>query len=206
MKIKNYTRARLITLFLIALILSPAVRAKPYRSLNESRYINALITAKIQFSYGNDGAHDGTVMNIGVNNQGKVEQPLPEVQRIVNLGTKAIPLLIAHLDDTRLTSAVFDANEHPIRHIPVGYICYDILEHITRDTRKNYRSGCVDGYDDGYCACDVKGYCFAPDEYIIKGNRYIARPSVHRAKLNWQKSYRNGYVKYQYPEWWKRRA
>jgi hypothetical protein len=190
----------------VMLICCPTIQAKQTRNLRADKYIDALISAKIKFAYGNDGAHDGTLMLIGVNNAGKVENPIPEIKRIVNLGAKAIPLLIAHLDDTRLTSVVFDRNENPLRYIPVGYICYDILTYIARDTRKIINGGCNDkvGYDDGYCACDVKGYCFPPDDYIIKGSRYIARPEVHRVKLKWQRAYRKGYLKYQYPEMRKR--
>ena len=197
---------RLITfLFLAILILFPGnLSAQSHRLRNSPNYIDALISEPALVTYSDDGAGDATVMNIGTNEMGIVERPLPAVRHLVKLGPRAIPLLIAHLDDTRLTSAKFfyyaGRKEHTIA-VPVGHVCLDILVSITRAPRI-FTWGCG---DDGLGACFESGYYFRPDAYVSNGDRVVALPVVYRAKSNWQRAYRRGYIKYHYPEWWKRR-
>lgn len=154
-----------------------------------NQYIDALVSAPSLVAYSGDGAADATV----------TENPAPAVRAIVNLGAKAIPLLIAHLDDTRLTSATFRRND--VR-VPVGHVCLDILTHIIKAPRILI----ADCADDGLGACIREGYYFRPDAFSHNGSRLILRPAVSRVKRNWQRAYRRGYIKYQYPEWWKRRT
>jgi hypothetical protein len=97
----------------------------------------------------------------------------------VRLGSKAIPLLISHLDDTRLTSARFDPNKRLA--IPVGYVCLDILTGIIHAPRIVTEECETDGLD----ACIAPGYFFRPDAYGRKGDRYIASRKVHQVKLKW---------------------
>lgn len=169
-----------------------------------NRYIDALAAAPSLVVYSEDGAADATVTNVGANNSGVVENPIPEVRAIINLGARAIPLLIAHLNDTRLTSATFNGGftrGTPIR-VPVGHVCLDILTHIIGNNPHIFIRGCA---DDGLGACLKGEYYFRPDEYYPAGRDYIAREGVHVAKVNWLRAYRKGLIKFQYPDWWKRR-
>jgi hypothetical protein len=154
-----------------------------------NRYIDSLMSAPSLVAYSDDGAADATV----------TEKPVPAVHAIINLGAKAIPLLIAHLDDARLTAATFGRNN--IR-VPVGHVCLDILTHIIKAPRILI----ADCADDGLGACIREGYYFQPDAFSHKGNKSIAPLEVSRVKRNWQRAYRRSYIKYQYPKWWKRRA
>jgi len=114
-------------------------------------------------------------------------------------------MLIAHLDDTRLTSAklcsYFPGGRSECAPVPVGYVCLDILMSIVR-APTIIRSECG---DDGFGACIVNGYYFRPDAYVRNGDRFVANAEVHRVKSNWQRANRKRYLKYEYPEWWKRR-
>src|SRR2546423_5108697 len=80
-----------------------------------SKRIDALTSTSSLVTYSDDAAADATI----------TEHPSPEVRAIVKLRSRAIPLLIAHLDDARPTAAKFKENS-----VPVGYVCLDILTHI----------------------------------------------------------------------------
>ena len=163
--------------------------------VRDERYVDALVSTQRLVAYSEDGAADATVVNVGANNSGVVEKPIPEVRAIVMLGAKAVPILIAHLDDTRLTNATFGRNN--VR-VPVGHVCLDILMHIIK-APGILNEDCA---DDGLGACLREGYYFRPDAYARNGRRIIARPEVFRVKRRWQRAYRRGHIKYQYPERW----
>jgi hypothetical protein len=93
----------------------------PVRSglAQSNRFIDALITAPSLVAYTDDGAADATVTNVGANAAGVVDHPIPQIRDLLKLGASAIPLLIAHLDDTRLTSATFGTDKV---HVPVGHV------------------------------------------------------------------------------------
>src|SRR2546427_9291536 len=129
---------------------------------------------------------------------GIVENPIQSVRDIVSLGAGAIPLLIAHLDDTRPTSAIFDTNIS--KPVPVGYVCLDILTHIVR-ARGILIEDCA---DDGLGACIKRGYYFRPDAYTRAERRYVAHSDVQEVKLRWRRAYMKGRVRFQYPHSWKR--
>jgi hypothetical protein len=169
--------------------------AKP---ASRSRYIDTLVSAPKLVTYSNDGAADATVTEVGSNAMGIVENPIPSVRDIVNLGANAIPLLIAHLDDTRPTSAIFDTNRP--RTVPIGYVCLDILTHIIQ-ARGILIEDCA---DDGLGACIRPGYYFRPDAYTRQGKRYVAHSDVRHVKLKWRQAYLKGLARFQYPHWWKR--
>jgi hypothetical protein len=183
--------------FLICLVV-PCEQAKGNRDPKSEKYIDALVSAQLPVVYHDDGAADATVMDIGANDSGVVENPIPEVSAIVDLGANAIPLLIAHLDDTRLTSATFGRNKF---QVPVGHVCLDILTYIIRGP-KILVENCS---DDGLGACVRPGYYFRPDAYTPNGSKYIAKPEVARVKANWKQAYRKGNMQYLYPQSWKPR-
>ncbi len=135
---------------------------------------------------------------MGSNALGIVENPIQSVRDIVNLGADAIPLLIAHLDDTRPTSAIFDTNRP--KPVPVGHVCLDILTHIVQGPGILIE----DCADDGLGACIKRGYYFRPDAYTRAERRYVAHSDVQQVKLRWHQAYMKGRVRFRYPPWWKR--
>lgn len=159
-------------------------------------YIDALAcSSDLQVVYGDDGAADATVMEAK-------ETTAPEVRSIVELGSQAIPLLIRHLDDRRLTSATFHTYEgrtQKIIQVPVGHICLDILTHIT-NAPKIFADECG---DDGLGACIDSKFYFRPDDYHLEGENLKWNAIAHTAKINWQNAYKKGWVKFSYPTWWK---
>jgi hypothetical protein len=190
------------TVFLLASFAFPQTtdraRATHRRASSLSGYIDALVKAPKLTTYSNDGAADATVTEVGSNDMGIVENPIQSVRDIVNLGANAIPLLIAHLDDTRLTSAIFDPNRR--KPVPVGYVCLDILTNIVR-ARNILIENCV---DDGLGACIKRGYYFRPDAYDSEGSRYVAHANVRRVKLKWRQAYLERRVRFRFPSSWRR--
>jgi hypothetical protein len=196
------------TAIIILCVFFPSmVDAHRYAAGNSDRNIDALISAPLLVTYVDDGAADSSVTNVDANSNrvGVVEAPIPSVRDIINLRQRAIPTLISHLDDTRLTSAklcsYFPGGRSECAPVPVGYVCLDILMSIVR-APTIIRSECG---DDGFGACIANGYYFRPDAYTPKGQSFIAHSEVPRVKSNWQRAYRKRRLKYEYPEWWKRR-
>jgi hypothetical protein len=191
----------LAALLILAIVIpssaTPNARARLKRHAVSDKRIDALVSARSLVTYSDDGAADATVMDVGANAKGLVENPIPEVRAIVKLGAEAIPLLIKHLNDTRLTSAKFRG-----RSVPVGHVCLDILTNIV-DAPKVLVKDCP---DDGLGACVKSGYYFRPDAYSIKKNKFLAQPEIFRVKSNWQRTYQSGEIKFQYPKWWKPNA
>jgi hypothetical protein len=199
----NHLVATAIT---VLCVLAPSpVEAQRYAAGNADRHIDALISAPTLVTYVDDGAADASVTNVDASstNVGIVENPIPSVRDIINLRQRAIPTLIVHLDDTRLTAArlcsYYPGGRKECAPVPVGYVCLDILTNIVRAPRI-IENECG---DDGLGACIEATYYLRPDAYVHKGERFVARPEVHRVKSNWQRAYRKRYLKYQYPEWWK---
>ena len=95
---------RIAFVILISFLLTASQTSSAQTHSNNSgtaQYIDALVSYQ-NFGrvYVEDGAADGSVTSS--------ERPPQAVKNILDLGPKAIPLLIAHLDDTRLTSATFE--------------------------------------------------------------------------------------------------
>lgn len=148
------------------------VLATPHQSKQE-RLINALITTTTVV-YSDDGAADATV----------TERPNKVVRQIINLKAAAIPLLIKHLDDRRLTTAQFKN-----RRVPLGHICLDILLNITKGNTVHIK----DCFDDGLGACIEFEYYFRPD--VLQHRKMKA---VQQA---WARAFQNKKIKFQYPAW-----
>src|SRR5687768_528252 len=92
----NVMKLHLMTSAFAVMLFCQGVEARINRARNLDSFIDALVTAQFKYSYGCDGAADGTVLAIGLNEAGDVENPPPEVRDLLNLGARAIPLLIAH--------------------------------------------------------------------------------------------------------------
>ena len=183
---------------------SPVVNfAKTSTPSNES-LIDALVTASELVTYGEDGAHDATVLALYLQNVDEVIPPKKEVRDIVALKDKAIPLLIDCLDDTRPTSAIFIGGYNrgkPYTKVPVGHVCLDILIHIAKNLDDNDKD-CPRGEIE-LGACIKDGFYFRPDDYSPIGDGFRERAIVRIVKANWLRAYRNGKVKYDYVVTWK---
>jgi hypothetical protein len=185
----------LLSAFTIAALLACSATAQQQKGRdNLEKLVEALAQAPtLNCNYSEDGAADATVM----------EQPVQAVKDIVKLRGKAIPFLIQHLNDLRLTNATFNggfSRDKPIR-VPVGYICLDILLSIVSGKSPVKIRNC---FDDGLGACVEPGYYFRPDEYYPAGENYLARDGVYRAKKNWQQAYSTGKLNFSYPVWWEK--
>jgi len=145
--------------------------------------IDALVSTRdLHVLYMEDAASDSSV----------TERPVPEVQGIINLGADAIPLLIEHLNDGRLTAATFKTSQGQGKprvtgREKVGYVCLDILMSVV-DGPPVWIEGCG---DDGLGACVEPGFYFRPDE--------AAGSVIAGAKTEWQKAYRGGKLKFRTP-------
>ena len=169
-----------------SMILPVVLFLLPWHSLTtwgSENHIEALLTAPLRTRYVNDGAADATV----------TETPTPEIRRIVDLHDKAMPLLIACLDDSRPTQAVYLENSQ--RHqVPLGHVCLDILMNVVRSPQI-LREDCV---DDGLGACVAEPYYYRPDITTRKD----PSQSMRAVKSKWTAAYREGKLKFVYPSWW----
>lgn len=116
----------------------------------------------------------------------------PEVRKILELEEKAIPLLIAHLDDTRLmpmTSCCSQPSE-----ITVGDACLNILTVITKTTQPMFDEKCEEDYKS---SCLKAEYSFLTGSFTKRGKRRIPSKDVVTAKQNWLKAYRKNQIKFE---------
>jgi hypothetical protein len=166
------------------LILLAILAAGPREPGEQLIFALAKMTPSVE--YVTDGAADVSVMSIGQTAEGVVEHPPGELARIVSLRLRAVPLLIAHLDDKSPTNHRFA--EVPDLRVPLGFVCLDILSMITEGPM--VVSDCT---DDGFGACVAEGYFFRPDS---------PRKDVLAVKRAWEKAYREGKVRFVAPSWW----
>lgn len=184
----------------MALVLSAALYANENNKLMQSALIDSLINSNFRYEYYDDGAGDGSIMEIGSNSNGRVDRPPRILKKIVDLGDLMIPFLIHHLDDNRETNLRFNSNSKK-NPVTIGYVSLDILTHIIElnDSIVNPECG-----DDGICACFNPGYCFRPDEFV--GEIGLRQPSklVSKTKSNFQNAYKKNLIKFHFPQWWKK--
>jgi hypothetical protein len=159
--------------------------------------IEALVKAPFKTVYHDDGAADVTVTAVATTDSSRQDAPA-QVRALLDVGPSCLPLLIAHLDDQRLTSVTFDGGRFaraPIE-VPLGYVCLDILMNATAGQAVHI----VDCADDGLGACVRAGYYFRPD--------VLSRPdgvvTMRQVKTRWQRAYRAKRVRFEYPTWLKR--
>ncbi len=159
-------------------------------------YIDALVCSpNLRVDYIDDGAADMSVL------EWSKEDTAPEARNVVERGSKAVPFLIRHLDDRRLTSATFSVHEGRTKTstpVPLGYICLDMLTNVTKAPKIHDVCG-----DDGMGACVDGGFYFRPDDYHLENGELKANAIVYTAKKNWQKAYKKGWVKFDYPIGWR---
>ncbi len=192
---KNITRALVVVGLLGGILclndLRSAMKINNHASTNElDQYITTLVNSPRLNDgyYFEDGASDYSVL---------VPNPDKAILEIIKLGDKAIPILIEHLDDTRLTSTTFHIKSNHIK-VPVGHICLDILRGIVEHNPPMFYESNDDGL--GYSWGLNDGYYFRPDDYISSDkNNYRIRLIVKIVKNNWKQAYEQNKVKYRYP-------
>jgi hypothetical protein len=119
----------------------------------------------------------------------------PEIQRILHLGPRAIPLLIAHLDDKRLLRVQTTYPEY--YRVTVGAACFDILTLIIRTDARFFDQKCLKGLDEGRTSsCSKSAYGILPEDFWRKKNLRVHQ-SVLRAKQNWANAYRKHEIHYE---------
>ena len=151
-------------------------------SAAEERLISALLSVNFENIYADDGAADGTVTDAGMVKARYGDNAYAKVHQILDLGPRAIPLLLEHLDDLRLSKTLFNG-----RPVPLGHIALDVLIHVAGDNSRIYIADCA---DDGLGACYEPDYYFRPD---------AKRDEMRRVKQKWLRLYRSGAIAFQAP-------
>ncbi len=187
------------TIFFLLLIIAGSCFAQTKKTVENpnEKLIDALVNAPELQSYYDDGAGDATVLEIDGDN--KVRDLKKEVRDILLLKQKAIPLLIEHLSDERLTAATFSGgfiSPSQTYHVPVGFICLDILTSIIGNNKTVYYK--YECGDDGMGSCINEGFYFRPDDYKSAGKELHQRDIVNIVRKNWEKAYRLGKIKYNF--------
>ncbi len=172
------------------------------------KYIDPLLAVEdFGMHYSDDGAADATVL-FPSSESTPYARPKDAVVALVRLGTKSLPLLIDCLSDIRLTSAGFDGSTitRPM-HVPVGYVCLDVLMAITRGQPISDPE-CA---SDGLGACMNYGFYFRPDDYSQCWDSLReceARPWVGVVQDHWRRAFlqkklrfRNPYDEIKIPEY-----
>jgi hypothetical protein len=136
-----------------------------------------------------------------------------EIQKIFALGKKAIPLLIAHLDDKRLTgvrasSATFEKTEE--FQVTIGAACFDLLNYIIAEDARFFDQDCLKDLrerGEGHTSsCANAKYAVFPEDFwageikvrgnLWEGKTLVVKKKVVQAKRRWQRAYRNRQIRY----------
>jgi hypothetical protein len=174
----------ILLLLTVMLCGSLAVDAQTRRrppSRNHEELINGLL--KVGGVFGDDGMY--------------IFFEDPEIQRLLNLKARAIPLLIAHLDDTRTLPVTPFTSTRRSYPITIGAACYDILTLIIRPDARFFHKKCLKQLEEGTAgSCARQRYTIFPWDFW-RGEKLRVKPSVGRAKQNWLAAYRNGQIHYE---------
>lgn len=179
---------------LAATTLTFAQTGKGRRPVNKEALITALTTSKqLPLIFRDDGVFMNTELE---------DDNVPrEVRKILSLGRSAIPLLISHLDDTRLVDMVYLSGEGEVK-VTVGDVALNILEAIVKETAPMFDEECAKGERLNGENCTEADYSYVPGSYKVnRQGRRIADKDVTAAKRNWQRAFaakKVRYVKYKY--------
>jgi hypothetical protein len=92
----------------------------------------------------------------------------PEVRRILRLGRAAVPLLIAHLDDTRLLhiDTNYPDESGGYYRVTVGAACFDLLTHFIRLDARFFDKKCLKELDEATAgSCAKRGFRILPEDF-----------------------------------------
>jgi hypothetical protein len=154
----------LICVVLLAAVLSPTVPAQTKRdraAQRGERLITALANSKtVPGLWGDDGFEHVDMS--------------PDVIRIFDLGKRAIPLLIKHLDDQRpFKHMMFYGDPNNPEKVTVGEGVLVLLGYIVRTEAPFFDMACIKDEGRNEDRCNGDGYLFG-----------------RRGKRNWHKAYR----------------
>jgi hypothetical protein len=144
--------------------------------LAERRVVALLRSKGLRFTFGDDGVM--TCLGAHVR----------EVDAIVALGPRAIPALIAHLDDTRELPTTYMAANYAAREVPLGMACFDILASVVADGPPVFTDPACEG--DGVRECVDVRYSLDPDDFRMTKAGYRATRRVREVRRNWERAYR----------------
>lgn len=117
----------------------------------------------------------------------------PEVRRILGLKQNSIPLLIAHLDDTRPTRMMYCCGDKLV--LTVGDACLNMLSMIAEPTAPMFDKECL-AEADNQSFCLNENYVFSMSSYVRSGKRRLPSAEVKRAKRYWLKAYRENRIQF----------
>lgn len=187
----NLLIMRVSLLCCLALILiapDATAQTKRKKTVNGEKLISALVNSKnVAGYYGDDGI--------------SIVFEAPEIQRILKLGRKAIPLLIAHLDDKRLLNMATNPNTSGVGYqITVGAASLDLLTMMIREDARFFDKKCLkelqEGLEAPLCYCVKKAYHVSYEDFWRDGKIRVSNRIV-KAKSNWLKAYRKKQIHYE---------
>jgi hypothetical protein len=147
---------------------------------DDASYMDELISCKdVDFVYSENEASPLS----------KNGNSISAVRGIVQLRDKAIPLLIAHLDDTRPTTAMVATGQRSIP-APVGFLALDILTAIVQAEESILND----------CTRNVSGTCFER-KYHLRADE-VGTDDGERVKDAWREANRRGLLRFRFPDWW----
>ena len=192
---------RLIIFFalVVAMLVTICDAQKKKSKIKDSNeiLIDELVAVKdFPLVYVEDGAADGTVLDLNRESSVYPKPQHPTVEAILKLKSAAIPLLIRHLDDTRFTSVSADVGVPWVHysHVPVGVLCLDILTKIVNNDSRFIDDESAS--DDGLGSGLKLGFYFRPDDYLFRHNEANPKAIVLIVKRNLLKLYKRGLLRY----------
>lgn len=181
-------RACLLCSLLLILISPVTAQTKRKKKVDGEKLITALVNSEsVAGYYGDDGI--------------SIIFEAPEIQRILKLGSKAIPLLIAHLDDRRVLNMATNPNSSGVGYqITVGAASFDLLTLMIREDARFFDKKCLkelsEGMEAPLCYCVKKAYYVNYEDFWYE-EKIRVNPRVIRAKKNWLKAYRKKQIRYE---------
>jgi len=184
-KRKPVARVLLITALLSCISIVASAQTKQSRASKNEKLITALVHSEnVRGVFGDDG------MSIFLDQ--------PEIEQLLKLRSRAIPLLIAHLDDRRLlTIATNYQIDGDHSSVTVGAASLDILTLIIRLDARFFKQKCLKGLEEGtISSCLRRGYGIYPEDFWQTG-KLKAKASVFRAKQKWLAANRQHAIHFQ---------
>ncbi len=172
----------------------PAKQNSPPTHATAAAKGEALIDALASYPFGEiyseDITHPNSIAYAGKKVAENVDGiiPAPPVRAIADLGEPAIPLLISHLTDQRLSRA-----EYRQQPVPVGYLALDLLLHMTD---MNDERVIVPG-----CEQHGLGDCMQPDFYFDPDTK--DPNTMASVQKDWSDENKKEPIKLVYPAWWR---
>lgn len=146
--------------------------------------------------YVDDGAADGSAIE-EADGWYKAREPIAQLLRC---SSESAPLLIEHLDDTTMTRLECESELTHKKyggrvHVPIGYVCLDLLEHMTFEPQI-HETDCA---DDGWGACIKPEFYFRPDSYSRINGKCVVTAQIRKVKRAWARALKSGKLHFRNP-------